>query len=589
MQALEGELGIEVKSVHKQVSGDRPIDTITGSADAAPLTPIADATEFNSHFNWENSTGLNTTVFDLLGTAPRDGKQVLPYGDNSPGTVRWQLDAGSEIDVRPGGDDGIITFGFFDGQRFPGQTNDPHRAGIVYGEGQGYTPFTEAQKDAARIAVGNWDDFIAPDFQEVTVGPGVSNWAQNTADIWLANTFTGPAQAWGYYPGGSRVSSDVWIADPNFNTSNAQLADGFYGLITLNHELGHTLGLSHPGSYNFGDDNDGDGFPDPINYTGDAFYFQDSRQFTIMSYFDGFETGQQTVDWNTMRFIYASTPMVDDVFVIQQKYGAETHTRVGDTTYGFNATADVTNTAMSFHNGELASVFTIYDAAGNDTLDLSGYYSDSVIDLREGAYSSAGGFGMYDATQAALDVDSLTKEQFLGYINANNDDAGQAHRDGAYDLYFGGRAGANEGIPWNEITNSVGTYVMEQNIGIAYGAIIENAIGGEGNDRINGNQVDNIFTGNGGADTFIIADYSGEIADATDSTDWSKTVTDHSIDTITDFTSGEDKIDLTSFGDLDSTDVSYDGTDLHISANGHDYTVHLLGASIDTTNDIIYG
>ena len=39
---------------------------------------------------------------------------------------------------------------------------------------------------------------------------------------------------------------------------------------------------------------------------------------------------------------------------------------------------------------------------------------------------------------------------------------------------------------------------MENNIGIAYGAVIENAIGGHGNDQINGNQVDNVLTGNGG-------------------------------------------------------------------------------------------
>ena len=96
-----------------------------------------------------------------------------------------------------------------------------------------------------------------------------------------------------------------------------------------------------PATYNYGDDNDGDGLPDPINYTGDAQYFQDSNQFTIMSYFDSFETGAQNIDWNVMRFLYPSTPMVDDVYVVQQKYGADMTTRTGNTTYGFNATADV--------------------------------------------------------------------------------------------------------------------------------------------------------------------------------------------------------------------------------------------------------
>jgi Ca2+-binding RTX toxin-like protein len=128
---------------------------------------------------------------------------------------------------------------------------------------------------------------------------------------------------------------------------------------------------------------------------------------------------------------------------------------------------------------------------------------------------------------------------------------------------------------------------MEQNIGIAYGAVIENAIGGHGDDRINGNQADNMFTGGEGADTFIIADYSGTIPDPSNAA--GKVVVDNSIDTITDFMTGEDKIDLTSFGHLTAADVSYTDGDLHFSANGQDYALHLLGAAIDVNNDIIFG
>ena len=128
---------------------------------------------------------------------------------------------------------------------------------------------------------------------------------------------------------------------------------------------------------------------------------------------------------------------------------------------------------------------------------------------------------------------------------------------------------------------------MEDNIAIAYGALIENAIGGHGNDRINGNQANNSFTGGEGADTFIIADYSGTIPDPAHAT--GKVVVDNSIDTITDFATGEDKIDLTSFGHLTAADVTYTNGDLHFSANGHDYTVHLLGANVDLNQDILFG
>jgi len=48
-------------------------------------------------------------------------------------------------------------------------------------------------------------------------------------------------------------------------------------------------------------------------------------------------------------------------------------------------------------------------------------------------------------------------------------------------------------------------------------------------------------------------------------------------------------IDLTSFGHLTVADVTYTNGDLHFSANGHDYTVHLLGANINLTQDILFG
>lgn len=564
----------------KSPATEAPIDTTFDATEVRTasglLTPLHDAAAFNASFQWETASGLPRHVQDLVGSTV-NGKPVLPEGTNTPGTVSWHIDSGWAQDVS----DGIITFGFFDGNHAVGLNNNPH-----FGEGQGYSPFTEAQKAAARIAIQNWDDLIAPKFVEVNQGPGVSTWAHNTTDILLANTTTGPAQAWTYYPGGThqyqRVSGDVWVADPRINSSNNQFLPGQYGLQTLNHELGHSLGLSHPGNYNFGADTDGDGVPDPITYKGNAEYFQDSNQFTIMSYFDSYETGAQNIDWNVMRFLYPSTPMVDDVYVVQQKYGADMTTRTGNTTYGFNSTADVTNEAMKFHPGEMATIFTIWDAGGNDTLDLSGYYTPSVIDLREGAYSSGGGWGAYDPSLIGV-------TPTLAQINANNHAAGMGDRSALlYDIYFKGVAGINEGVSWKSITGTSDSYLMGQNIGIAYGTIIENAIGGHGNDRINGNQADNMFTGGDGADTFVIADYSGTIPDPSSPTGF-KSVVDNSIDTITDFHTGEDKIDLTAFGHLTASDVHYSNGDIHFHANGRDYTVHLLGANLDISHDIIFG
>jgi Ca2+-binding RTX toxin-like protein len=510
---------------------------------------IQDAATFNGTFP-EPGSGPGLPDLAEPGETIR-GKPVLELGtENVPGSVRWQLDAGVSQDTS----DGVITYTFATWNHGTGVSNSPQ-----FYQGQGYTPFTEAQKEGGRLAIQNWDDLISATFVEIPAGPGASVYGKNNADIVMANTYTGPAQAEAYFPGlvqyfgnkYARVEGDVWIADPRINSSNLQLDPGFYGLQTLNHELGHSLGLNHPGNYNFGDDQDGDGVADPITYEGDAFYFQDSHQYTIMSYFDSYETGNDQIDWNLMRFVYPSTPMVHDIAIIQQKYGADMTTRTGDTTYGFNATADVTNEAMRFEDNEMISIFSIWDAGGNDTIDLSGYDSNSVIDLRPGAYISAGGPG-----------EQLT----LAEINANNAAAGLGNRTAAYDLYFGGRAGANEGIPWSEIVDT--DFVMDNNIGIAYGTIIENAIGGGGDDRINGNSADNRLTGNGGADTFIFAD-------------------DSSTDTITDFESGVDKIDLSELG-VTLADVVFAGNEVFV--NTGDNLVHIVSqGDIIAPTDLFFG
>ena len=455
-----------------------------------------------------------------------------------------QLDAGLEIEADK---DNVITYAFADSQNATGFF-------AQWDEGAGYSPFDAAQRAAARESIEYWDDLIAPSFVEVNGTGG--------ADIVYANTSTGPDQAWAYYPNGNgtpyfkHIASDVWIATPEVNSSNGQLWDGGYGLTTLVHETGHALGLSHPGDYNFGDDNDGDGLPDPITYSGDAFYAQDTRQYTIMSYFDSFDAGQKQsfIDWSLMRVVYASTPMVHDILAIQAKYGADMTTRTGNTTYGFNATSDVANSALRFEPGDGAAIFTIWDAGGVDTLDLSGYATPSVIDLREGAYSSAGG---------------ASRQLTLAEINANNAAAGlPARSEFLYEVYFEGVEGVNGGLSWIEQTG-VTDFLMHENIGIAYGTVIENAIGGSGDDRINGNQVNNRLTGGAGADTFIFTN-------------------DGSIDTITDFRSGQDKIDLSELNVTRKQVFITDGQIFVDVRGGPDLIIRIEGDMVSTT-DIIFG
>jgi len=188
--------------------------------------------------------------------------------------------------------------------------------------------------------------------------------------------------------------------------------------MALMHEIGHTLGLDHPGPYDGGSP----------TYNNDALYQQDTHQYTVMSYFDASHTG---ADWRAGDGVwrYAQTPMLDDILVLQSIYGPDSETRTGNTVYGFNATADrmVFDFAQNAH-----PILTIWDAGGNDTVDLSGFSSDSKLNLRPGTYS---------------DADNMT-----------------------------------------------------HNIAIAFGAAIENGVGGSGNDTLGGNWLDNDLAGNGGHD-----------------------------------------------------------------------------------------
>ncbi len=80
---------------------------------------------------------------------------------------------------------------------------------------------------------------------------------------------------------------------------------------------------------------------------------------------------------------------------------------------------------------------------------------------------------------------------------------------------------------------------MKENIFITEKTIIENAIGGSGNDRIGGNAEDNILVGGAGADNL-----TGGGGWNTFKYETASDSTRNSADLLMDFTTGKDKIDL---------------------------------------------
>ena len=363
------------------------------------------------------------------------------------------------------GDVSVLNFGFHTADSMFAEPYVFEEDGVLYGRTEyfGFAPFTEAQKAAAREAMASWDDLIAPSLVES---------APEVADITFANYTNRPGtQAYAYLPydytpdNADLIAGDVWISANQ--PSNFQLDEGLYGIHTLTHESGHALGLEHPGDYNAAPGVS-------ITYTANAEYYQDSRAYSIMSYFAAAETGARHFDFNISTTVYASTPLVHDIAAIQAIYGADMTTRTGNTTYGFNSNAgrdsyDFTKTP--------APVMAIWDAGGIDTLDASGYATDQIIDLTPGSLSSIGGV-TYDTAPS------------FEQVNANRAAAGYAPVP---------LATYNSNMAVLAANPVVGR--LTDNVGIAYGATIENGVGGSGSDRLIGNTAANTLTGNAGNDT----------------------------------------------------------------------------------------
>ncbi|MEW2911201.1 M10 family metallopeptidase [Leisingera sp. JC11] len=187
---------------------------------------------------------------------------------------------------------------------------------------------------------------------------------------------------------------------------------------------------------------------DNLNNFGTLPAQYDHMEYTVMSYKSyeggpsGYYPGQD----------FAQTYMMLDIAALQHMYGADYTTNSGNTVYKWtpNSGDTLVNGSVAIDAGSNRIFATVWDGGGIDTYDLSAYASNLSINLNPGEASSFG------TAQTA-------------YLGAGN--------------YASGN-----------IYNAMLHQGDER-------SLIENAIGGSGNDVITGNAADNTLRGEGGDDT----------------------------------------------------------------------------------------
>jgi|GEM_PF-5297248 len=366
-------------------------------------------------------------------------KAVLSPKDEKGEVDKW--------DVKPGE---TVTYSFVTAANATGYPEEPEKVSPVPNQTKTYVKEILEEIYASVIPIN---------FKEITD----TNDEQKAANIrvMIFQNDSG-SYASAYYPksfGDSR-DGDVFLYTGGGDWTKGPGSAEYASLV---HELGHAMGLKHPGRYTVSDE-------EPyLPLT------KDNCIVTVMSYNVDTDLAEEPSSWNWSLMAY-------DIAALQSLYGANQNFQAGDTVYKFNSDG-TTLYPFSGTDRQFKATQTIWDAGGTNTIDASQLQPEA-----EGYHFDLRPAGQLTAKNA------FNTGSYLLHNAANQNPNGDANQQFPVSKFA---TVVGFGV---KIHTLVGSSSNDEVIGNSEANLI---LGGPGNDRLDGGSGKDMLNGGPGDDVLI--------------------------------------------------------------------------------------